>query len=117
MKIISSRWSKDDVGFYILPFVAFSYGEYGNQLWIGWYKYLWTIILHSDVQGSKAYCECGNELLQDTKSKIYETGEQTNIICSYCDLQTSWDLDAPVPLLLTSHPKPTPTPITEDNLK
>lgn len=60
---------------------------------------------------SKAYCECGHELLQDTKSQIYETGMQTNIICSHCDLQTSWDLDAPVPLFLTSHPKPVP-PLT-----
>ena len=61
---------------------------------------------------SKAYCECGHELLNDINSKIYEQGlgNHTNIICSYCDLQTSWDLDAPVPIFLTSHPKPNPTP-------
>lgn len=103
MKILSTKWSKDDSGFYILPFVAFSHGEYGNRLWIGWFKYLWTIIFHSNIQNSKAYCECGHELLGDTKSKVYEHKDYTNIICSECATQTKWDLDAPVPIFLGKH--------------
>lgn len=49
---------------------------------------------------SKAYCECGHEVLQDENSKVYEAGSTTNIICSNCNLQTNWDLDAPVPLVI-----------------
>lgn len=49
---------------------------------------------------SRAWCECGQEVLQDPKSQIYEAGSTTNIICSNCGLQTNWDLDAPVPLLI-----------------
>lgn len=62
----------------------------------------------SDSQSrmSKAFCECGHEILQDPLSKVYEVGTHTNIICSKCDLQTSWDLDAPVPVFLNSYPKP-----------
>ena len=51
-----------------------------------------------DKETSLAFCICGHELLQDEKSKVYEGGTFTNIICSECNLQTSWDLDAPVPL-------------------
>lgn len=100
MKIVSSKWSKDDEGFYILPFLAFSKGEYGNRLWVGWFKYLFTVIFHQDVQNSKAFCTCGHELLEDPKSKVYETGTLTKIICAECDSQTAWDLDAPVPLFI-----------------
>lgn len=59
-----------------------------------------------EYSNSEAYCDCGNELLQDIESQVYETGTQTNIICSQCELQTDWNLDAPVPLRLASHPKP-----------
>jgi hypothetical protein len=54
---------------------------------------------------SKCYCVCGHEILQDPLSKIYEGGTFTNIICSNCDTQTTWDLDAPVPLLLKAVPR------------
>lgn len=59
---------------------------------------------------SKAFCPCGHEILQDPLSKVYEHSKHTNIICSQCDLQTSWDLDAPVPLFITSYPRPLPEP-------
>jgi len=49
---------------------------------------------------SKAFCECGHEILQDPLSKVYEGGTFTNIICSKCGVQTKWDLDAPVPIVL-----------------
>lgn len=49
---------------------------------------------------SKCYCVCGHEILQDPNSKIYEGGTFTNIICSQCNAQTTWDLDAPAPILL-----------------
>lgn len=55
--------------------------------------------------GSKCFCECGHEILQDENSKIYEGGTFTNIICSQCGCQTTWDLDTPVPLLLYTLPK------------
>lgn len=55
---------------------------------------------------SKAYCQCGHETLQDDLSKFYEAGTYTNIICSNCGTQTSWDLCAPVPIFLTSIPSP-----------
>lgn len=51
---------------------------------------------------SKAWCECGHETLQDPKSKVYETGTVTNIVCSNCNRQTTWDLDAPAPLFIKS---------------
>ncbi len=51
---------------------------------------------------SKAFCECGHETLQDPLSKVYEGGTFTNIICSKCGVQTTWDLNAPAPLFLKS---------------
>ena len=60
----------------------------------------------NEFKETEAYCDCGNELLNDTTSDVYETGTQTNIVCSKCRLQTDWDLDAPVPIRLASHPKP-----------
>lgn len=56
----------------------------------------------NDWQPSKAWCECGHETLQDPLSKIYEGGTFTNIICSNCNRQTTWDLGAPVPIKLSS---------------
>lgn len=53
-------------------------------------------------QPSKAWCECGHEVLQDPLSKIYEGGTFTNIICSRCNVQTTWNLDTPVPLFIKS---------------
>lgn len=50
----------------------------------------------------KCYCLCKNEILQDEYSVFYEVGTHTNIICSKCGVQTSWDLNAPVPLFLNS---------------
>ncbi len=38
-------------------------------------------------------------LKKDSKSQVYEAGTHTNIICSNCGAQTSWDLDAPAPLM------------------
>lgn len=49
-------------------------------------------------RASKAWCECGNETLQDPHSRIYEGGTFTNIICSQCGRQTTWNLDGPVPV-------------------
>ncbi len=49
---------------------------------------------------SKCFCPCGHEILQDLASKIYEGGTFTNIICSRCNRQTTWDLNAPAPILL-----------------
>lgn len=49
---------------------------------------------------SKALCPCGHEVLQDPDSKVYEGGTFTNIICSKCDTQSTWDLDAPVPIYI-----------------
>lgn len=51
---------------------------------------------------SKAYCECGHEILQDPQSKVYEEGTFTNIICSNCNRQTTWDLNTPAPLFIKS---------------
>lgn len=51
-------------------------------------------------KGSKCFCICGNEILQNPASKIYDAGSHVNIICSQCHAQTSWDLSAPVPLFL-----------------
>ncbi len=51
---------------------------------------------------SKAWCECGHETLQDPLSKIYEGGTFTNIICSKCGVQTTWDLNTPAPLFIRS---------------
>lgn len=62
----------------------------------------------AESRTSKALCDCGHEILRDPLSEVYETGRQTNIICSKCGLQTGWDLDAPVPIHLDSHPKPLP---------
>ena len=66
-------------------------------------KWLKKLFKEEDTS-SKAYCECGHETLQDPLSKIYEGGTFTNIICSKCNRQTTWDLDAPVPLKLSSIP-------------
>lgn len=51
-------------------------------------------------QTSFCWCICNHELLGDPNSKIYEGGTFTNIICANCNLQTTWDLDAPVPIFL-----------------
>lgn len=59
-------------------------------------------LLGDKRESSKAYCECGHETLQDPASKIYEGGTFMSIICSKCNRQTKWDLDAPVPLKLSS---------------
>jgi hypothetical protein len=38
------EWSKDDIGFYIAPMVAFSWGKpYGKNIWIGWFRWLFSI--------------------------------------------------------------------------
>jgi hypothetical protein len=63
---------------------------------------LWNRRHQKKTELSKAYCECGHEVLQDPKSKVYEGGSTTNIICSNCGVQTNWDLDAPVPLFIKS---------------
>jgi len=65
---------------------------------MNWLKKLFT----KEDRRSKAWCECGHETLQDPLSKIYETGTVTNIICSNCNRQTTWDLDAPLPLFIKS---------------
>lgn len=49
---------------------------------------------------SKAFCPCGYEILQDADSKIYEGGTFTDIICSKCNTQSKWNLDAPVPIYI-----------------
>lgn len=63
----------------------------------------WFKRLRKDTS-SKCFCECGHETLQDPASKIYEGGTFTNIICARCNRQTTWDLNAPVPLKLHSIP-------------
>jgi len=63
---------------------------------------LWERKHKKQDYSSKAYCECGHETLQDPKSKVYEGGTFTNIICSNCNRQTTWDLDAPAPLFIKS---------------
>ncbi len=65
---------------------------------LAWFKSLFV----AEDRRSKAYCECGHETLQDPLSKIYEGGSFTNIICAKCNRQTTWNLDAPVPLRLRS---------------
>jgi len=57
-------------------------------------------IFKKEDRRSKCYCICGHEILQDENSKVYEAGTHTNIICSKCNAQTSWDLDAPCPIFL-----------------
>ena len=33
-------FSKDDIGFYILPLLGFSWGKpYGKNIWFGWFRY------------------------------------------------------------------------------
>lgn len=66
-------------------------------------KWLDSLFKKED-KSSKAWCECGHETLQDPLSKIYDGGTFTNIICSNCNRQTTWDLDSPVPLKLSSIP-------------
>jgi len=53
-----------------------------------------------DELASKCYCTCGPELLQDENSIVFYTGKLTNIICNICNMQTTWDLDTPVPLFI-----------------
>lgn len=54
-----------------------------------------------DNFNSKAFCECKHELLQDVNSvKYYREEHLVTIVCSRCDFETTWDLDAPVPLLV-----------------
>lgn len=65
-----------------------------------WEKIKQLFLLEVEDRWSKCYCLCGHEILQDPLSKIYEAGSSTNIICSKCDLQTNWNLNAPVPILL-----------------
>jgi len=63
----------------------------------------WHIFCDSSCEedfGSKCYCKCGHEILQDPLSKIYEGGTFTNIICSECNRQSTWDLNTPVPLFI-----------------
>lgn len=67
-------------------------------------------LFKKEDNSSKCWCSCGHETLQDPKSKIYEGGTFTNIICSNCDTQTTWDLDAPVPLFLKELKSPNPSP-------
>lgn len=59
-------------------------------------KLLKFLGIKEEDMNSKAYCECGHETLQDPKSSIYEGGTFTSI------RQTTWDLNAPVPLFLSS---------------
>lgn len=97
------KWDKDDVGFYVTPLIGFSWGKpYGKSLWFGWFRWLFTVSFSDKPGTSKAFCECGHETLQDPLSKVYEGGTFTNIICSKCGVQTKWDLDAPVPIFLSS---------------
>lgn len=64
---------------------------------LDWFKEWWH---RDDWQPSKCFCPCGHEILQDPLSKIYEGGTFTSIICSKCNRQTTWDLDAPAPIFL-----------------
>jgi len=61
---------------------------------------LWERKHQKKDYSSKCYCVCGHEILQDSKSKVYDAGSHVDIICSNCNAQTSWDLDAPAPLFL-----------------
>lgn len=63
---------------------------------LNWIKSLFT----KEDRRSKCWCICGHEILQDPKTKVYEGGTFTNMICSNCNAQTTWDLNAPVPILL-----------------
>jgi len=53
-----------------------------------------------DSYSAKAFCPCGHELLQDERCVKYYVGDISNIICNICNLQTTWDLSAPVPLFI-----------------
>lgn len=64
-------------------------------------KKWWNEFLHDiNNEGSKAWCDCGHEILQDPLSKVEEGSNFTIILCNNCNTQTMWDLDAPVPLKL-----------------
>lgn len=67
--------------------------------------YIKKIFGRVECRRSKAWCECGNDVLGDELSEVYEGGSFTNIICSKCGRQTKWDLDAPVPIKLDSIPR------------
>lgn len=83
-----------------------------DQRFLVWFEYIekreinngfdWWNEYRLYIKPSHAYCLCGHEVLQDPKSKIYDAGTETHIICSQCGIQTNWDLNAPVPLFLGS---------------
>jgi hypothetical protein len=52
-----------------------------------------------DAHYTECFCPiCKHEIFNDEQSVFYEGGTFTNIICSKCGTQSTWDLDAPVPL-------------------
>ena len=65
---------------------------YGETYVVGDYGY----------QTSFCWCECGQELLGDEETKVYEGGTFTNLICSNCGIQSKWNLDAPAPIFISS---------------
>lgn len=75
--------------------------DYYLYLNLFWFNFT-LVFIRLKGKSSKAFCECGHETLQDPKSKVYDGGSFTNIICSECGIQTTWNLDAPVPLFIKS---------------
>jgi hypothetical protein len=53
-------------------------------------------------QRTFCYCpECRNELCGDEKTECYEGGSFVIYFCGKCHAESTWDFDAPVPLLLS----------------
>ena len=58
-------------------------------------------------QTTFCYCPmCRNELCGDERTLCYDGGTFVTYDCAQCHTESTWDFDAPVPILLASQVKP-----------